>query len=522
MCATAGAASARSRRAFGVRTWITLASLAAAVPVLLLSLALTHALAERHEAAVYEQLKRQAESAAAQVLMQVDTAPTQLRAMAMSNEAEEGDVARLYTFALRIKAALPHATALSLSTADGALVFSTLRPLGDPLQISPAAAYETAVFERGASVVTPLFTGTVSGRPIIGVTEPVRVRGQLRYALRANLLASAFSASLQAQGLPASWTASVVDQNHVILARSREPERFVGTLATDSLREMLRTAQFDRIHSVTKDGTPVVAQVVPVGDTGWHLAIGVPESELRKEWLWPLLLQVLVGVVCLALGLWLARSIARLVQSQMQRMAPAAKGPVPPPGPVLEVNLALDAQRQLARREEALRERLAEAAVDPLTGLVNRAAFGESVRRLADALDPALERLAVLYLDLDGFKPINDRLGHAAGDRVLADVGAVIRVVLRPQDLAARWGGDEFVVCLRLHEPQAEATAIVIAERLIEQVRSLESDLSCSVGVALGGRACELDALIAAADAAMLRAKRSGKGHVEVAAGAMR
>jgi diguanylate cyclase (GGDEF)-like protein len=149
---------------------------------------------------------------------------------------------------------------------------------------------------------------------------------------------------------------------------------------------------------------------------------------------------------------------------------------------------------------------------DQLTGLPNRTLF---LDRLELALariarDPAL--VTVLFLDLDGFKDVNDRLGHYAGDRLLVDVGARLQAAIRATDTAARFGGDEFLVlCEDLHEDD-EVEQLVARVRVAlsspYEVEGEEVELSASIGAtATDDPAAHPEALIRAADEAMLREK---------------
>lgn len=167
-----------------------------------------------------------------------------------------------------------------------------------------------------------------------------------------------------------------------------------------------------------------------------------------------------------------------------------------------------------------------EALHDPLTGLMNRAAFADALQRAASRVCRyAGYGFAVLFIDLDQFKSVNDRFGHAAGDELLADIGRRIQASVRELDVAARLGGDEFVVLLdavgdeatahdlavRLHDTLA--TPFVVAGRTLR--------LDCSIGMRLAaGRHGDLsyrrdpERLVRDADAAMYRAKARGKGQV--------
>ena len=180
-------------------------------------------------------------------------------------------------------------------------------------------------------------------------------------------------------------------------------------------------------------------------------------------------------------------------------------------------NILADAlQRQ--QSEEAIEYR---ALHDPLTGLPNRVLF---LDRLEQAFERARRRgnsmAAVLFIDLDHFKLVNDTLGHHAGDELLSSVAARLREAVRPTDTVARFGGDEFG--LLLEEITSERDAIAAAERIaagFARPYLLESGshfVTASIGIALsGGRELPLD-LVRDADAAMYRAKERGRARYEM------
>jgi diguanylate cyclase (GGDEF)-like protein len=150
-----------------------------------------------------------------------------------------------------------------------------------------------------------------------------------------------------------------------------------------------------------------------------------------------------------------------------------------------------------------------EAETDSLTALPNRRAFE---RRLRGALGRrATDReLAVLILDLDGFKEVNDRHGHVAGDAVLREVGARLRAAVRGGDVVARWGGDEFVILCSVVPGDAVAEVARKLARLIAvpvSVGDADVRVRASVGWAVASPGQAPAELIVAADAAMYRAK---------------
>ena len=168
--------------------------------------------------------------------------------------------------------------------------------------------------------------------------------------------------------------------------------------------------------------------------------------------------------------------------------------------------------------EDQLRHR---AFHDPLTSLPNRALFGERVGHALGRSGRTDARVGVLFVDLDDFKLINDRLGHAAGDELLVGVAKRLRACLRSADTAARLGGDEFAVLLEAIENEAQA--VEIADRILQVLRdpfSIHGDpvvVRPSIGIALG-TADEVpgEELLRRADFAMYAAKNNGKGRYEI------
>lgn len=184
-----------------------------------------------------------------------------------------------------------------------------------------------------------------------------------------------------------------------------------------------------------------------------------------------------------------------------------------------------DTNRELehanAELERSRRQLGHQARHDALTGLPNRLHFEEQLRR---ALRPGafgqLEPFAVMFLDLDGFKEVNDSFGHAAGDELLVQVAARLRASLRASDLVARQGGDEFLVLLR---PANTAEAVASGQRLLASlakplfVRGNRLRVSASVGVSLfPPHSRDAAELCRRADLAMYQAKGQGKNTVQV------
>ncbi|MDF3839130.1 diguanylate cyclase [Cupriavidus basilensis] len=172
-------------------------------------------------------------------------------------------------------------------------------------------------------------------------------------------------------------------------------------------------------------------------------------------------------------------------------------------------------QSQLQHENRSLAHR---ASHDGLTGLLNRGAFEDALQRAVRDAQAQQKQIAVLYLDSDGFKDINDRFGHAAGDEILVSIARRIRMCLREEDAVARLGGDEFAVLLAPLRKDADAKQI--AEQILLRMKDpiplpdgFDIVASLSIGVAVFPlHAWTAKALLQAADGAMYDAKRHSGG----------
>jgi diguanylate cyclase (GGDEF)-like protein/PAS domain S-box-containing protein len=186
---------------------------------------------------------------------------------------------------------------------------------------------------------------------------------------------------------------------------------------------------------------------------------------------------------------------------------------------VAVVTHAIDVTEQYEHARDLLHQTLHDA----LTGLPNRTL-------LRDRLEHALSRtarsstigLALLYLDLDHFKSVNDSLGHACGDEVLVEAANRLQAAVRPSDTVARFGGDEFVVCCE--DIRSSTETVNLAERILAAMRAPfhpsehEVLLSTSIGIAIAQRPGETaDELLRDADAALYAAKRAGRDRFDIA-----
>lgn len=190
----------------------------------------------------------------------------------------------------------------------------------------------------------------------------------------------------------------------------------------------------------------------------------------------------------------------------------------------------ISALNRQARRDQLRLDRLNKllaqsAATDELTGLRNRLGLASDLQVIRSRIDRQGEQYGVLMLDLDRFKVINDSVGHVAGDGVLRTIADVVSAVLRPGDRAYRYGGEEFLVAIRVRDPDDARTAGERIRRAVEQLHlghpgnPPHGVVTISVGITTVGReelAEDDDAWVARADAALYRAKAAGRNRCEV------
>jgi diguanylate cyclase (GGDEF)-like protein len=195
--------------------------------------------------------------------------------------------------------------------------------------------------------------------------------------------------------------------------------------------------------------------------------------------------------------------------------------------------VADETPREMSAAQRLIMQRLAETVVttmelrramnrvrdlalaDPLTGIGNRAALIDALERAIARKRRDGEEFALLYLDLDGFKAVNDQFGHAAGDRVLCEVASVLTTNVRREDFAARMGGDEFAMILGRNNGEV----VPAGERVRDAIERGASQLGFQIGASVGAVSfrtapASADAALAEADLLMYTAKRLGKNRV--------
>jgi diguanylate cyclase (GGDEF)-like protein len=425
----------------------------------------------------------------------------------------------------------------------------------------------------GAAHISNTFRGRAVGNdPLIAVSAPLVAGGRFAGVVEGSITTDVFAPLRGTELRRRGYEMLLLDRaDRVIHATGDLPYAALQQLPPSHAAQIAgprdnTSRRLRRVHAVLRDGGDAYAATASL-ESGWRLVLLIPKRELDDQ-IWRhagglLLLLALVAGSTLGVAWLLLRSLARgtgQLLERMQRLAlDRASEPLDPTGMPREMALLAIAmnrmsarlheayrrvsdgmqeqqrlrqslevvlderEREIAERTLELRRAVAEldrlSRTDPLTGCLNVRGLHEFVVPLWQELRLAGAPLGVLALDVDHFKPFNDRYGHPAGDAALKRVVGAIRSALHgEQDEVARPGGEEFLVLL----PDADAAqAVEVAERIRQSVHEADiphadaqgGRLTISIGVAVA-RAEDgdsIEAAMARADEALYRAKARGR-----------
>lgn len=306
-----------------LRTWLFGLSLLATLPVLVFSLSVVWEYKDFQQRVVVQQLETRSDELAQSVAEELKAAVGTVVALAESDAALAQDMPRLYAHARRIVERDRDIRAITLVDGDGRILFLTSAPLGAP----PMQAQAPELIQEALRTQTPnvsgAFNSPVSPIKVVAVTVPIIQGGQATLALRAILTVQYFNRIIAADRLPSGWIAGIADRNGNIVARSLDPERFVGGKASQSFRVAIIQGNTGVFPGSTLEGTPTLNKVRPIYGLDWYMGVAVPQAVLNApvhEMLWHV-----GGLSALWLGLAvLAASVfAGYVVRQMQQVSSA-------------------------------------------------------------------------------------------------------------------------------------------------------------------------------------------------------
>ena len=509
------------RTRYSLRSSLLMVVVACALPAAVISAVLIYMQYQIHR----EQLDQATLLTACKVVADIDrelaSIESGLKVLATSQDLVQGDLRRFHQNArLAVRTGIVHN--YILTDASGAQLVNTLRPFGSPLPKTGTPPELTEVFTQSKTRLTGLFKGPVTGKYGLAMGVPVVADEQVRYSLNIGLAPDQINRVLARQNLLAGWLIAVLDQNGTIIGRSRDADRFIGQQPVPEVFAATRQHAQGKLTAQTKEGVPVVTAFCTSETWGWQVVIGAPVSELQNKLTSTItsvsIASILVIGLAVSLALGLASRILMTVRDLNRAAARLAEGKkVELPNTLLQEADAVG--NAIVKAASLMEEVKFLAQHDALTGLANRRLFEELAAHQLDLTRRQQGQFAILAIDLDGFKQVNDQLGHQMGDHVLQEVAQRLAKTIRSSDIAARIGGDEFLVllCDAASEPVMQ-TADRIVRVLAAPYHAVELPLSASVGMAFFPEHGEhLAELIRRADQALYQAKHSGKSRVEVA-----
>jgi diguanylate cyclase (GGDEF)-like protein/PAS domain S-box-containing protein len=651
------ASDGSNSKAPGIRSTLSLLVIACVLPILALTAYLVDSSYEREVRKAKESSIVRARAMISVVDRDLARTEAALLALSTASSLTDDKLAEFYTRARRTLEYI-HADSIVLLDANGQLLVSTRFPFGEPLPKLAKLPLLVQSIATGKSNVSELFVSPITGKKVITVAVPIKKDGVVVRSLNANIDPAQLSLILKEQKLPDTWRAAITDAKGIVVARSHEPEKYIGMRVPPLLMESMARVNENAYESFSLDGIPVITSYSRSNTTNWTMVIGEPLKELTAEAQKNVIWLSVAALLAIGSGLffaWLiggriARSFSALVPPaealgkgqvldsiprlaireannlgealyrtslalqaahadlsmseselrQAQRFAKIGnwtwntktdavqwsgemyrifgRDPALPPNGIealaksftpetwadlgaaieqaIENRQPYECEAEILRADgsrvwvlsrgepmydsagemiglrgttQDLTERFEkeelhrkeklnrhQALHDALTGLPNRVLLMNRVEHAIVCAQREKTHVAVLFIDLDRFKAVNDTRGHDAGDAVLKTVAVRMNSLLRQSDTVARLGGDEFVVLLE--NVNDIRSCGMLARKLIDQISQPVPfggsviHVGASIGIACyPEHAADAVQILKNADVAMYAAKSSGR-----------
>jgi PAS domain S-box-containing protein len=359
-----------------IRWHLMLLVAVALLPVLIFGGVMIGALGRQEQAATERGLLDTTRALSLAIDRELGAAIRSLQILALSEHLRSGDYKKFHEESKTILPTLGVWETVVLIEPSGQQVLNLRRPFASPLPHTGVPDLIRQVVETGRPAISDLATGGVTNAPLIVVAVPVFHNGKISHVLSTGADPKVFTALLEQQKFPSEWLATLIDRKKIIIARTRDAEKFVGKPDTQNFADRTVGAKEASWRGTTLDGVEVFAAASHSDLSGWALGLAVPASAVEAPTRRTVLLVSMGGIFLLAAGLLLAalfgRRIARVFADLSGGAAAIGRGEVPrlPPLPIAEANQLArvfeDAAKNRNRAEERLQvseERLALAAI---------------------------------------------------------------------------------------------------------------------------------------------------------------
>jgi len=445
-----------------------------------------------------------------------------IRALGTSPSLMSGDFRSFYRQAIEVQNQ-QEADNVILSETSGQQLINTFVPYAADLPVIHSPQFNRLLRADGP-IVTDLFLGAVSKQPHFSIQIPLRRDDRLIYTLTIGMFPDRIDKILPKENTPAGQTAGVLDSSGIIVAHTKGKVDLVGKRVPAEFVAEMANRNEGYFETRTAEGTPAILLFSRSKASHWVAYLTIPESFFaEKLWdslRWVVSIPLILAAFALTFVWFVGGAIAKSITSLTAPALALGYGQRIDIGP-LYLREAKEVGQALVEASSLLREAQHEAQHDKLTNLPNRSRFDDILRRQMYFCHRTHTLLAVLYIDLDGFKKVNDTHGHSAGDELLCLAASRLAAGVRPSDIVARLGGDEFAV-LMIENGRTETCDM--AAKLVESislpffVSHLTLSISASIGIAFLDKGIDTPhTLMKCADEAMYRAKRGGKRRYAIA-----
>ena len=301
-----------------IRSHLVRLVLACVLPVWLIAGFLVYHAYNSKRAVVTEHMLETARALSMSVDRELTIAQAALQALSTSPVFNSGDIAGMHKQALELLNFYPQADII-VADATGQQLINSYRPFGSPLPKRNIPGTVQRIFQYGKPIVSDLFYGAVTRRPLIAIDVPVFVNGKVVYDLSMTLPFNRLASILTQQRLPSEWSGTILDSKGVVVATTRDPKRFVGKMAVPATHRAIAGAAEGIVEVTSLEGMGMFDAFSRSKTSNWTVVIGIPASVAMKSmysWLgWAIGCATILSLFGIALAMKIGSSIARSIRS---------------------------------------------------------------------------------------------------------------------------------------------------------------------------------------------------------------